>query len=81
MKKITITKAALLLGLFFAAGCSNYLDVNDDPNNPTQVPVQARLVGAITLTNGASQWRGAREVVALCKYAYTELTAGARRIA
>jgi hypothetical protein len=79
MKKINITKAALLLGLIFAAGCSNYLDVNDDPNNPTQVPVQTRLVGAITLTNGASQWRGAREVVAVCQYASTEFTAGGRR--
>ena len=31
------------LALLVAPGCDGYLDINDDPNNPTQVPVSALL--------------------------------------
>ncbi|WP_374164991.1 SusD/RagB family nutrient-binding outer membrane lipoprotein [Arcticibacter sp. MXS-1] len=56
--------------------CNSYLDVNVDPDNPTKVPAASRIVGAITLTNGAAMWRGAREVAAVSQYAATKLTTG-----
>jgi hypothetical protein len=36
-------------------------------------------VGAITTTNGASMWRGARETAAVMQYASTKGTTGSRR--
>jgi len=38
MKKRTLTYSLLLLLALAFAGCSKYLDVNDTPNNPTDVP-------------------------------------------
>jgi hypothetical protein len=80
MKKTYILKSlGLFLGLLITTSCQEFLDINADPNNPSQVPAHARLVGSITTTNGASMWRGAREIVAVAQYASTRGTAGARR--
>jgi len=51
------------------SSCDSFLDVNADPNNPQYIPVEGRLVGAITMTNGASMWRASREIAAVCQYA------------
>ena len=59
----------LVLGIFFlATSCKKYLDVNKDPNNPSKVSAANRLVGAITTSNGAAMWRGAREIAAVAQY-------------
>jgi hypothetical protein len=63
--------------LLSASSCKKYLDVNKDPNNPTKVPAASRLVGAITTSNGAALWRGAREVAGLTQYGVTRNTTGA----
>ncbi|WP_129716223.1 SusD/RagB family nutrient-binding outer membrane lipoprotein [Pedobacter sp. SYP-B3415] len=65
--------------LISAAGCKNYLDVNQDPNNPTKIAAANRLVGAITTTNGAAMWRGAREVAGVTQYGTTKLLTGTNR--
>jgi hypothetical protein len=82
MKKIInhIILAAFLLAVTGSfSSCKKFLDVNKDPNNPTQIPAHTRLIGAITTTNGASMWRGSREVVGLTQYAATKLTTGSNR--
>ncbi|AKQ47079.1 hypothetical protein TH63_17835 [Rufibacter radiotolerans] len=72
MKKRYINiKAFLVATLLVSTSCDDYLDVNKDPNLPTIVPAHSRLVGAITTTNGASMWRGAREIAAVTQYAST----------
>lgn len=63
-----LVSCALILG----TSCRKYLDVNKDPNNPSQVSAANRLVGAITTSNGAALWRGSREVAAICQYACAE---------
>ncbi|WP_025765115.1 SusD/RagB family nutrient-binding outer membrane lipoprotein [Dyadobacter tibetensis] len=69
-----------LLGvLLFSVSCSDYLDVNSDPNNPSQVPAHSRLVGAITTANGAAQWRGTREITGVMQYGVTKNTTGSNR--
>jgi hypothetical protein len=80
MKRRCILQLMIGIGLLTATACGDFLDVNKDPVNPTveEVPAHNRLVGAITTTNGAAQWRGAREVAAICQYASTEFTAGSR---
>ena len=54
---------------FLGSACQDFLDVNADPNNPQAIPLESRLVGAITMSNGASMWRAAREIAAVCQYA------------
>ena len=54
---------------FLGNSCKDFLDVNADPNNPQAIPLESRLVGAITMSNGASMWRAAREIAAVCQYA------------
>lgn len=67
MKRISVLflVAIALLG----SACQDFLDVNADPNNPQNIPLESRLIGAITMSNGASMWRAAREVAAVCQYA------------
>ncbi|MDO6392113.1 SusD/RagB family nutrient-binding outer membrane lipoprotein [Pontibacter sp. BT731] len=79
--KITYSKIKLFLvaTLLFSTSCESYLDINEDPNLPTIVPAHTRLVGAITTTNGASMWRGSREVAGITQYASTALTTGSNR--
>lgn len=67
MKKLSIF-LVVLLGLTISA-CDEFLDVNADPNNPQFIPLENRLIGAITMTNGASMWRAAREITAVTQYA------------
>lgn len=69
----------LFAALIFGSSCKKYLAVNQDPNNPTQVPVDTRLVGAITTTNGAAMWRGEREVAGITQYGATKNTTGANK--
>jgi SusD family. len=68
----------LIAGLLLSA-CKKYLDVNRDPSNPSQVPAHARLVGAITTTNGSSMWRGAREIAGVTQYGTTRFLDGTNR--
>lgn len=76
MKKLLYT--FLVTGLLIASGCSDFLDINDDPNNPQSIPLESRLIGSITMTNGASMWRASREITAVCQYAASgNATAGA----
>ena len=64
IKKILI----LLLIVVASASCNKFLDVNDDPSAPSDVALDLRLKPAILLSNGAAQWRGAREVIAIEQY-------------
>ncbi|EFK58424.1 SusD/RagB family nutrient-binding outer membrane lipoprotein [Sphingobacterium spiritivorum] len=48
--------------------CTKYLDVNEDPNNPSKVEAASRVAGAITTSSGAAQWRGTREIAAVMQY-------------
>lgn len=64
---------------FAVTSCSNYLDINADPNNPSKVAASNRIAGAIATSNGASQWRGSREIAGVTQYGLTELTSGANR--
>jgi hypothetical protein len=44
-----ITKSILIVSLssfLFLGGCGDYLDINDDPNNPTSAPIQGLLANA-----------------------------------
>ncbi len=68
-KEITIL---ILSSFLLTTSCKKYLDVNKDPNNPSQVTAANRLVGAITTSNGAALWRGAREVAAITQYSCAE---------
>ncbi|SFE08072.1 SusD/RagB family nutrient-binding outer membrane lipoprotein [Spirosoma endophyticum] len=70
----------LFLGTaLLTSSCKEYLDVNKDPNLPTQVPAASRLVGTITTTNGAAMFRGAREITGVTQYGVTKLTTGTNR--
>ncbi|HWW42312.1 SusD/RagB family nutrient-binding outer membrane lipoprotein, partial [Pedobacter sp.] len=70
----------LVLGALLSfSSCKKFLDVNTDPNNPTKVSAANRLVGAITTSNGAALWRGAREVAGLTQYGTTKLLTGTNR--
>lgn len=76
MKMRTIYKLFLGLALSFTAtSCEEFLDVNADPNNPSYIPVENRIIGAITMSNGASQWRASREIAAVVQYAASGLRA------
>ncbi|MCC9136759.1 SusD/RagB family nutrient-binding outer membrane lipoprotein [Pontibacter silvestris] len=72
-------KLLFIASLLFNTSCESYLDINDDPNLPTSVPAHSRLVGAITTSNGASMWRGSREVAGVTQYVATALTTGTNR--
>eukprot|EP01133_Synstelium_polycarpum_P004663 gene4663-5448_t len=65
-----------VLSLLSVSSCKKFLDVNNDPNNPTKVSAANRLVGAITTSNGAALWRGSREIAGLTQYGVTKLTTG-----
>ena len=67
MKRLSIV-VLTAFGLLLSA-CQDFLDINADPNNPQEIPIESRLIGAITMTNGAAMWRGTREVTAVCQYA------------
>ncbi|WP_257666757.1 SusD/RagB family nutrient-binding outer membrane lipoprotein [Parapedobacter tibetensis] len=75
MKKNTIKTGLLVLMVMVAVSCSNYLDINDDPNNPTKVSAANRIAGAISTSNGAAQWRGTREIAGVTQYGLTAITA------
>ncbi len=77
MKNKLIIVLTLLSLFFLDISCKKYLDVNEDPNNPTDVAPEKRLVGAITLSNGAAMFRGSREVVAICQYGCAEFQGAA----
>lgn len=68
MKRIILYFLLIVMGLT-ASSCQDFLDINDDPNNPQSIPLESRIIGAITMTNGASMWRAAREIAAVCQYA------------
>lgn len=59
--------------------CSDYLNVNDDPNNPSRVSASNRIAGAISTSSGAAQWRGTREISGVTQYGLTALKTGANR--
>ncbi len=48
-KTLVATVAAGLLAVA-AAGCDGFLDINEDPNNPTEVPVEALLASTSLYT-------------------------------
>lgn len=48
----TASAAAVGLALLVAPGCDGFLDINEDPNNPTQVPVSALLASTTFATGG-----------------------------
>lgn len=76
MKKL-IFKTSIYIGCAVIMGlsaCKKYLDVNDDPNNPSKVEAANRIVGAITTSSGASQWRGTREIAGVMQYAGIQST-------
>ena len=58
----------LLLLVSTTISCEEYLDVNDDPNAPSNVSIDLRLQPVILLTNGAAQWRSSREVMLVTQY-------------
>lgn len=62
---ILIMGSAIMLGL---PSCKKYLDVNQDPNNPSKVEAASRVIGVITTSSGASQWRGTREIAGVMQY-------------
>ncbi|MUP46736.1 SusD/RagB family nutrient-binding outer membrane lipoprotein [Gramella sp. BOM4] len=37
-------KFGLIAGLLFTTSCDDYLDINDNPNNPTEAPIAALMV-------------------------------------
>ena len=63
-KKIII----LLLLVTVTFSCEDYLDVNDDPNAPSNVAIDLRLKPVILLSNGAAQWRASREIMLVTQY-------------
>jgi hypothetical protein len=52
----TASAAALALVVLVAPGCDGFLDINEDPNNPTQVPVSA-LLASTTFETGNNVFR------------------------
>jgi len=70
MKKIirnSIYTALAVAGLSMSS-CDKFLDVNDDPNNPSKVEAASRIAGAISTTSGAAQWRATRELAGVMQY-------------
>ena len=59
---------SIFIIVFFFSSCEEFLDINDDPNDPANVSIDLRLKPTILMTNGAAQWRGAREIVAVTQY-------------
>lgn len=59
--------------------CSDFLDVNVDPNNPSIVSASSRIAGAISTSSGAAQHRGVREIAGVMQYGLNGLTTGANR--
>lgn len=53
MKSITTIGIATVL---FLAGCDNFLDINEDPNNPTEAPAQG-LVTSATFETAQNMYR------------------------
>ena len=51
MKNIKIKICLCLLGAFIFSSCEDYLDVNTNPNKPTEVPIQL-LMGEASLRTG-----------------------------
>lgn len=74
-----ISYVIISVSLLATSSCKKFLDVNKDPNNPTALPAHTRLIGAITTTNGASMWRGAREIAGTTQYGVTKLLTGTNR--
>ncbi|MFO8029213.1 MAG: SusD/RagB family nutrient-binding outer membrane lipoprotein [Cyclonatronaceae bacterium] len=66
----------LLAVLLMAGACDDFLSVNENPNLPSEVPPENRILGAIRTTNGAAMWRGTREVSAVTQYGTTRNTTG-----
>ncbi|MFN3596945.1 MAG: SusD/RagB family nutrient-binding outer membrane lipoprotein [Rubricoccaceae bacterium] len=54
----SLTAGALVLALA-VAGCDGFLDINEDPNNPTDVPPRALLANASFATGANTQRIGA----------------------
>lgn len=54
MKLIKRIFISSLIGLFF--GCEEYLDINDDPNNPTQAPITG-LMANTSFETGNNMYR------------------------
>jgi hypothetical protein len=60
MKRIRIFLTTILVGIAIVfTGCSEWLDINEDPNNPTDVPLnqlmvsaQVNVAGAVGLSTG-----------------------------
>lgn len=48
--KTPLLFAGAIAGAVLLAGCDGYLDINEDPNNPTEVPVSSLLASASFLT-------------------------------
>lgn len=46
MKIIKYTRTLLLVGIFYLSGCSDFLDINADPNNPTDASLNQVLPAA-----------------------------------
>lgn len=46
------TLAGVLAAAFVLAGCDGYLDINEDPNNPTDVPIASLLATSSFRTGG-----------------------------
>lgn len=65
-----------ILMLFAGTSCEDFLAVNDNPNLPSEVPAENRIIGAIRMSNGAAMWRGTREVSAVMQYGATRNTTG-----
>lgn len=79
MKTKHIKLALVVACAVIISSCEKYLDINDDPNNPTKVSAANRIAGAITTSNGAAQWRGSREIAGITQYGLTGLTSGSNR--
>ncbi|GET32546.1 hypothetical protein PbJCM13498_14090 [Prolixibacter bellariivorans] len=67
MKQLRYIILPILL-MLLATSCDKYLDVNADPDAPTQVSPDNRIKPLIRLANGAAQWRGTREVSDVMQY-------------
>ena len=61
MKKVNIYIGTILIGfsLLVLSGCKDFLDINEDPNNPTEVPlnqilptVQIDVAGSVGMSAG-----------------------------
>lgn len=54
---IRFSKIILGLGLlaFIGVGCNDYLDINDDPNNPTSAPIEGLMINTTFETTRNTQ--------------------------